>query len=589
MKLVMAAATDVGTVREANEDFFYYSRGNHLMIVCDGMGGHQSGAVASRIAGKTMRDVYFHTDFAELARLGEDVMDRLPPLALRLVVGARLANHRLRKMAEHDRQLRGMGTTLVALAFGENSACVVHVGDSRLYCLRQNELSLITEDHSLVNELLQDRDISQSEAKNFRKKNVLTRAVGAQPTVKVDVQWFPVQAGDVFLLSSDGLHNPLENQEIKKILLESRHDLQKMADTLVQSAKSINGSDNITAAVVHVVEVSSTAAAKGKEVALTVAEEPPKTQTFEEKFIREKYPQAKSRGRFGLITLKRQLWPITAMVGGILVLALAYWGIKRSEIFALWSQSNENTALFVSKDTAPGDASAEKDGHAVKPVDGHFLFLQVNDSRNVERLRNLSGVRLLDQFSPESFSEFSREKTGQLNRPLVAGSYSLVLIDSTQHVVYRKSGIRMQTIKANPDTAKAPVRTATTSAAASPQTQALVNANNAPVNRLATPEPPPTQAAAEVRQQSLSNEPQSKRGGQIYLSGLRNPEDQENEIYANDISIGKVKTFAEAGFWLSSGTYRLVVKDSTGQILYEKRNVVVENGNVKLIELNKPQ
>ena len=102
MKLVIAAATDVGTVREANEDFFYYSKPSQLIVVCDGMGGHQSGAVASRIAGKTVRDVFFHADLAELTRLGEDMLERLPPLALRLVIGARLANRRLLHMAERD-------------------------------------------------------------------------------------------------------------------------------------------------------------------------------------------------------------------------------------------------------------------------------------------------------------------------------------------------------------------------------------------------------------------------------------------------------------------------------------------------------
>jgi protein phosphatase len=228
MKLVIAAATDVGTVREANEDFFYYSKPSQLIVVCDGMGGHQSGAVASRIAGKTVRDVFFHADLAELTRLGEDLLDRLPPLALRLVIGARLANRRLLQMAERDAALRGMGTTLLAMALGESSACVVHVGDSRLYRWRQKTLAPITEDHSLVNQLLQDRDIRADEVQHFRKKNVLIRALGTHPAVKIDVQAFPVQAADMFLLCSDGFHNALNQIEIEKLLSRSEPDLQEI-------------------------------------------------------------------------------------------------------------------------------------------------------------------------------------------------------------------------------------------------------------------------------------------------------------------------------------------------------------------------
>jgi protein phosphatase len=590
MKLVMAAATDVGTVRDTNEDFFYYSKSNHLIIVCDGMGGHQSGAVASRIAGKTMRDVYFHADFAELARLGEDVMDRLPPLALRLVVGARLANHRLRLMAERDRNLRGMGTTLVALAFGENSACVVHVGDSRLYCLRNQNLAQITQDHSLINQLLQDRDITQAQVKHFRKKNVLTRALGTHPAVKVDVQWFPVRTSDIFMLCTDGLHNALNLQQIATLLLRYKNDVQKMADTLVQEAKAANGSDNITAAVVCVGEVLSEVDTKNVE--FTVAEESSRTASFENKFIKEKYPLAKSGTRLGRMGSKLHVWALAAGLVATVIIALAYGMANRSWLAGLWNKPDEGAMVIASPDISATAGAVKRNKQATtataKPVSGHLVFLHVSDPRQLERLCSLPGVRLLDQFDPDLSSESYQGKSGQLNRPIPAGSYSLFIVDSMQSIVYRKADIRLQSPKVSKDTTTAPARVANNVTTTPPATVERPGGNNLPAPSVDTVAVGQNEIDTPiVRQQFGENESQSKNGGKIFLSGLQNPQYLENNIFANDILIGKVKEFAEAGFWLSPGTYHLAVKDSTGRILFQKENVTLEKGNVKLIEFNK--
>jgi protein phosphatase len=474
MKLVMAAATDVGSVRETNEDFFYYSKSSQLVVVCDGMGGHQSGAVASRVVGKTVRDVFFHSDFAEIARLGEDVMDKLPPLALRLVVGARLANHRLRVMAERDAKLRGMGTTLVALAFGENSACAVHIGDSRLLCLRKKSLLQLTEDHSLVNQLLQDRDIRQDEVKHFRKKNVLTRALGTHPAVKVDVQWFAVHTDDIFLLCSDGLHNALENDDIKQLLLRHRSDIQKTADILVQEAKVANGSDNITAAVVSVGEVPSAVNTKDR-VQITVPEETARIAVFENKFIQEKYPQAKSGLRLGRIKSKLKLFMLSGVMGTLLIAGLIYGFANRSMFLATREGAENNGALIAFSDMT-GSAGlvdqSEQTPPAVKPINGQIVFLHVDDPGRLQTLRNLAGVRILDQLSPE-----------QHRRPLVPGMYSLVIVDSLQRIIYRKDGIRLQTINADKNTALPPSGTAT---AKKDTTLSLRNPATPPVNNVAT-------------------------------------------------------------------------------------------------------
>jgi len=295
MELVMAAATDCGTVRKVNEDFFYYSKKKNLVILCDGMGGHNAGATASRIAGETVRDALLHPDLAELIRLGQDIKDRLPVLALRMVIGARLANRRLRMMAEQDRNLRGMGTTLVAMAFSENTVCAAHIGDSRIYSLQENKLQQLTDDHSWVNELLQDHEIREDEVKHFRKKNVLTRALGTHPCVKVDVQWFPLNAPNTFLLCSDGLHNALDSEKIVQALGNDDDALlQKSVQRLIQKAKSVDGSDNITAAVVRARKVTSHHAQWHHEK-ITVPEEPEPSFTAEDRFIRSKYYGKPSR------------------------------------------------------------------------------------------------------------------------------------------------------------------------------------------------------------------------------------------------------------------------------------------------------
>lgn len=330
MELVMSAATDCGTVRKENEDFFYYSKKKKLVIVCDGMGGHRSGALASKIAGETVRDVFLYPDLAELMRFSQDFNERLPVIALRLIIGIRLANRRLRLLAESDEQMRGMGTTIAAMAFSEHWACVTHVGDSRVYYFHKKNLRLITEDHSWINELLQDREIRAEEAKHFRKKNVLTRALGTHPTVKIDVQWFPINGSGKFLLCSDGLHNALNSEHITKFMQDDNDSvLQSNVEQLVQRAKVSNGSDNITAAVVCIKNAPDKAA-NGAAKKVTVPEEPEKNLEMEDRFLRTLYAEdmkSKSlRGHFGFSRGR-----VAALgLAGIAVAAIAY-GLLRTE------------------------------------------------------------------------------------------------------------------------------------------------------------------------------------------------------------------------------------------------------------------
>ncbi len=316
MELMMSAATDCGTVRKENEDFYYYSKKKKLVIVCDGMGGHQSGATASKVAGETVRDVFLYPDLAELMRFSQDFNERLPVIALRLIIGIRLANRRLRLMAESDQHMQGMGTTIAAMAFSEHWACVTHVGDSRIYYLHKKNLKLLTEDHSWINELLQDHDIRAEEVKHFRKKNVLTRALGTHPAVKIDVQWFPITGPGKFLLCSDGLHNVIEPELMLKTLQDDNEGaLQKNVEQLVQRAKTTDGSDNITAAVV-MIKNAHAHAINGTPKKMTVPEEPEKFLEMEDHFLRTLYAEGmKTKSLHGLFGLSRSRTMTLALAG----------------------------------------------------------------------------------------------------------------------------------------------------------------------------------------------------------------------------------------------------------------------------------
>ncbi|HEY4728624.1 MAG TPA: Stp1/IreP family PP2C-type Ser/Thr phosphatase, partial [Actinomycetes bacterium] len=243
MRLVFAAATDVGRMRKNNEDS--YLSAQPVAAVADGMGGHSAGEVASAIA------------IEELAALGERgpwenetaATDDLKQAILR-------ANRRIREMAASDRKLNGMGTTLVALLQDGDMVHVANVGDSRGYLLRQGELSQVTVDHSLVQELVDDGRLSPEDAERHPQRSVITRALGIDPEVEFDLFTYKLQVGDRLLLCSDGLSDVVEPAQIRNVLLRVR-SAQKAARQLVTVANEQGGPDNITVIVVDAVDESA--------------------------------------------------------------------------------------------------------------------------------------------------------------------------------------------------------------------------------------------------------------------------------------------------------------------------------------------
>jgi serine/threonine protein phosphatase PrpC len=221
-----AARTDTGRQRHANEDS-YYAR-SPIYVVADGMGGAQAGEVASRIAA----DVF-----------DEDMGDGNPEE--QLAERAQEANRRIFERARADASHSGMGTTLTGALVSDDEVSIVHVGDSRAYLFREGELRQLTRDHSLVEELRRRGQLTPEEAEEHPQRSIITRALGPEPEVELDVHTHQARAGDVFLLCSDGLTSMVREERLREILTGAR-TLDEAVDRLVNEANEAGGRDNIT-------------------------------------------------------------------------------------------------------------------------------------------------------------------------------------------------------------------------------------------------------------------------------------------------------------------------------------------------------
>ncbi len=230
------AGTDTGRQRRANEDSLLAHA--PLFVVADGMGGAQAGEVASRIA-------------------IESFQSGLPDVShpeLELAALARAANARIHELSHSNAEQAGMGTTLTAVYVGEQEVAIAHVGDSRAYCLRDGELLRLTDDHSLVDELIRQGRLTPEEAVEHPQRSVITRALGPEVMVEVDTRSFRARAQDVYLLCSDGLTTMLSEQEIATILLACPR-LRDAGEALIVAANQAGGRDNITVVLIRLEEV----------------------------------------------------------------------------------------------------------------------------------------------------------------------------------------------------------------------------------------------------------------------------------------------------------------------------------------------
>ena len=228
--------TNVGKKRKLNQDYVYSSeqavgRLDNLFLVADGMGGHNAGDYASRITVETMVE--------KIADSREEKPERIFEEAILA------ANALVRSQAAQVPEFEGMGTTVVAATCRGNVLCVANVGDSRLYVTNGRKIQQITRDHSWVEEMVQRGGMGRDEARNHPDKNIITRAIGAEDSVKVDFFTVRLEEGDKILMCTDGLTNMLEDEEIRMIL-EGARDLVEQAGELVDAANEHGGRDNIS-------------------------------------------------------------------------------------------------------------------------------------------------------------------------------------------------------------------------------------------------------------------------------------------------------------------------------------------------------
>ena len=307
--------THPGKVRNNNEDSLLVGEGRDetLFVVADGIGGFEAGEVASSITIDVLKDI------APLGSLEDAIRE---------------ANRRILAAAKSDERLSGMGTTVVALRFGgtesEPAAEISHVGDSRAYLLRDGELKPITEDHSLVAELVRSGDLTRDEASEHPQKNLITRALGAEVEVEVDTTVLPIRSGDRFILCSDGLSDMIPETRMLDLLTFSPEGPEKAAQTLVSAALEAGGTDNVTVVVVDVKEGDPP------------AEEPRRGDTQEMKAIvleeagarrRQEIPQAGDK-RADAEGLGRSLVVSIRVLAAVLVLVAVatpfyLWGTSR--------------------------------------------------------------------------------------------------------------------------------------------------------------------------------------------------------------------------------------------------------------------
>ncbi|HPW41510.1 MAG TPA: Stp1/IreP family PP2C-type Ser/Thr phosphatase [Bacillota bacterium] len=243
-----AGRTDIGLVRKVNEDRFLCEKledidSTYLYIVADGMGGHNAGEVASSMAVQEVAS-YIKNSIGTLMPGDEEIKDLIRNAIM-------YANEKIYKTSILKSNCLGMGTTLSMVLAKDSSIYIGHVGDSRIYLIRGKDISRLTEDHSLVAELVKRGTIKPEDASNHPQKNVITRALGTEYSIEPDVYQYDMQSGDLILICTDGLSNAVCEEDIAGVM-NAASDLNGACELLIEKAKEKGGYDNITAVAIQV-------------------------------------------------------------------------------------------------------------------------------------------------------------------------------------------------------------------------------------------------------------------------------------------------------------------------------------------------
>jgi protein phosphatase len=242
MKITYKAVSDVGRKRKGNEDSLFVNPEQHLFVVADGMGGHAAGEIASKVAVDSINEFVCLTGGDE---------ENISYDGNRLKTAIRYANRKVLEATKEKSEYEGMATTVAAVLVDGDAANLGHVGDSRVYLVRDGEITQLTSDHSWVNEQIQSGVISPDQARTHPLRNVVTRALGGKPDLQVDMQQHKAKAGDILILCSDGLTTMIPDEDIARVVRESGGDVEKAAQALVASANAKGGEDNITVLLIR--------------------------------------------------------------------------------------------------------------------------------------------------------------------------------------------------------------------------------------------------------------------------------------------------------------------------------------------------
>jgi len=245
-----AGITDIGQKRKANEDAMLLADSMGLYVVADGMGGHQAGEVASKLVVDTMRDYFQRLDKARKAELGEDIDHSLSEEANRLLTSIHLSNQAVHRASLQHTSYRGMGSTVSALYFTDNALVAANVGDSPIYLVRGGKITLLSVPHTLMAEQMA-LDPESGELLDGAYRHVLTRAMGAEASVRADIHELQYFEDDILVISSDGLSDKAAPEEILEVVSRQRES-ERACRCLVDLANERGGDDNVTAIVLKV-------------------------------------------------------------------------------------------------------------------------------------------------------------------------------------------------------------------------------------------------------------------------------------------------------------------------------------------------
>jgi serine/threonine protein phosphatase PrpC len=255
LAMEIAGKTDVGCVRANNEDNFGYDSRYGIFVVCDGMGGQAAGEVASKMGVDILLDY-----FRQSAKLGSNwqansAAEGASTGATWLANAIQVANRSIYQAGQQENGRGGMGSTIVAALVRGNALAIAHVGDSRIYLMRQGAIQQLTQDHSLVMEQVRRGYITLEQAQQSEMQNIILRALGSEEAVEPDIEDLVAVPGDVLLMTSDGLTRHVRDEEILQMVTGAA-DLNQACNALVQAAKDRGGDDNITCLLVRIVERS---------------------------------------------------------------------------------------------------------------------------------------------------------------------------------------------------------------------------------------------------------------------------------------------------------------------------------------------